>query len=227
MLEPDAHELPITFIIAGSHSFRQKLIKLHTDSLFCSLMNTNLGRLAPENIWRALVKGGRELEFGRQGQIVYRSRNAKTSRPWFVVVSGKLRVSVDTDFGEKDNDVANEHGKEEAPSELYEISTGDVFGGYWIAGNRPPVEVSHVLVEAMEASRVLELSGELLATLLKEDAETANLLLSRMGGNGPLMHFLPALPLSCFRQSRRCSISARIDCIRTFRVGRTRLGADR
>ena len=172
----------MTFLIAGSNSFRQKLIKLRTDSLFCSVMNTNLGQLVPEKVWRALLKGGRELEFIRQGQTVYVSRQAQATRQWFAVIEGKLRVSVDIKLEENLENHTEELEGGDNTVEHYEVSTGEIFGGYWIDEHCKPSEESHIRVETMEATKVIELSGEHLAALLKTDMETSKLLLSRMAG---------------------------------------------
>ena len=170
-------------LISGSNSFRQKIIKLRTDSLFCSVMNTSLAQLAPDTVWRALLKGGREIEVRKQGQVVYISRKAQASRQWFVVLEGKFRVIVDTESEEQENDSPEDIiVDEEKDVEAFEISTGEVFGGYWIAPSSQPGEVSHVRVKAMESSKILELSGEHLTNLLKDDGGIANMLLSRMGG---------------------------------------------
>ena len=181
-LESDPQELPMTFLISGSSSFRQRLIKLRTDSIFCSLMNTSLGQLAPDSVWRELLTGGKELEFGKQGQIVYESRKAQASKQWYVVVTGKLRVTLDIEQEAHEHDSPRESGDELIDVEQYEISAGDVFGGYCIAVNCNPTDVKHVRVETLESSKILELSGEYLTNLLKENGEIASLLLSRMGG---------------------------------------------
>ena len=200
----DAFNLPITFLISGSASLRHRLIKLRTDSLFCSLMNTSLRQLAPENIWRSLLKGGRELEYCKQGQIVYESRKAQTSRQWYVVVLGSVQIFVDKQNEENLPDCRVEGREEEDKEERYEIFAGEVFGGFWISEKTQTREAEHVLVKTTaESSRLLELSGEKLEILLKDHSEIASLLLSRMGGK-TLVHNTLDLIVIFYRYYASC-----------------------
>ena len=147
-------------------------------------MSTSLGQLAPDTVWRELLKGGRELEFGKPGHIVYESRKAEATRQWYVVVMGKVRVSVDKEQEEKDLDGPDDGGEEE-DEEKFDIDSGEVFGGYWITENSQISDVSHIRVRTLEATKILELSGEELVKMMKEEGAIVTALLSRMGGKKP------------------------------------------
>ena len=170
--------VPMSYLLAGSQSLRQKLLKLNTDSAYCALVNTALGGLASESAWKALCKGSKEKEFLRPGQQIFLSRSEEKSKAWFAVISGKLRVTLDT----KANDDSEGEEIEETAVDHFDIGPGDIFGGYNIAESLTKGEdADHIKIETLDATRIVELDGQRLEALAKEDEIIAGQLMSRLG----------------------------------------------
>ena len=169
-VESDPPFLPLPFLLAGSENFRQKLLRLRTDPIFCTLMTSTLSSFISEEQIRILAKGGKEREISRVGIKVFSSRKDADAKGWFYIVSGKLKVSLDSGSSFSD----------ETAVESYEIGPGEYFGGFGIL----PRETgwSHIIFETIEPSRLLELSGENLALFFQRFEFNGKRLLSTMGG---------------------------------------------
>jgi hypothetical protein len=168
--ENDITYLPLPFLIAGSESFRQKLLKLPTDPIFCTLMTSNLSSFIPEEQIRALSKGGKEREIFRIGVKLFSSQKDVNPNNWAFIVSGKLRVSIDSSTSFSN----------EAVLESYELGPGECFGGFGILKHESVW--SHVVIETIEPSKVLELQGESLVNFVEKYEVIGKRLLSMMGG---------------------------------------------
>ena len=163
--------LPIGFLIAGSDAFRQKLLKMDTDPIFCNLMMSNLSSYISEKGIRTLSRNGKEREISRLRHKVFSSRSSDDKKRWSYIVSGKLKVSLDTSLP----------FSEEAVSDSFEIGAGEYFGGFGIQ-NTDEV-YSHIVIETTETTKLLELSGEILEDFVRDHEETGRQLMSLMGGN--------------------------------------------
>ena len=168
--ENDPSCLPLPFLIAGSESFRQKLLKLPTDTIFCTLMTSNLSSFIPEEQIRALSKGGKEREISRIGVKLFSSQKDADPNNWAFIVSGKLKVSIDP----------SSSFSNEATLESYEIGPGESFGGFGILKHESVW--SHVVIETIEPSKILELQGEALVHFVDKYEVLGKRLLSMMGG---------------------------------------------
>jgi hypothetical protein len=166
--------LPLPFLIAGSEAFRQKLLKLETDPIFCTLMTSNLSSFISSEQMRILAKGGNERELSRIGVKIFTSKADDDSRRWFFILSGKLKVSLDSSLP----------FNEETETETFEIGAGEYFGGYGIEKHEPGW--SHIVVETLEVSKILELQGSCLDLFYNKHQGTAKKLLARMGGESKL-----------------------------------------
>jgi hypothetical protein len=167
--------LPLPFLIAGSEAFRQKLLKLETDPIYCNLMTSSLKSFISGEQMRILAKGGKEREMSRIGIKTFSSRADQDSRRWFYILAGKLKVSLDSSlpFGD------------ETEQESFEIGAGEYFGGFGIQKHEPGW--SHVIVETLEATKVLELQGSCLDVFYNKHESCAKKLLARMGGKSPYL----------------------------------------
>jgi CRP-like cAMP-binding protein len=162
--------ISVVSLIAGSDSFRNHLIKLKTDPIFCSLMQSSLASfISPQNI-RELALGGKEFEITRLGTVVYTSRECKKCI-WYILISGKLKVTLDT----------QSQGREAKDVPHCELNSGEIFGGYGILPSSP--DTVHVKIETMQASKFIELSGERLNELVNRIPETGERLMSMMAGD--------------------------------------------
>ena len=160
--------ISVTALIAGSNSFRQHLLQLKTDSIYCSLMQSSLHSILSSSNIRFLAKDGKEIEISRSGSSVYVSKQNRTGI-WYVLVSGKLKIRLDR----SSMDVLEEGLQ-------YELNPGEIFGGY---GIQEVANEMDVVIETAQASKFIELSGELLNEFCKEHPVDAVRLLSMMGGN--------------------------------------------
>ena len=163
--------IPLPFLIAGSETFRQKMLRLETDSIFCSLMMSGLGSFISSEQMRILAKGGKEKEMSRVGIKTFSSKQDDDVRRWFFILSGKLKVSLDLSalpFGD------------EAAEESFEIGVGEYFGGFGI--QKHEAGWSHIIVETKEATKLIELQGACLEAFSNKYESSAKILLARMGG---------------------------------------------
>jgi hypothetical protein len=163
--------ISVVSLIAGSDSFRNHLEKLKTDPIFCALMKSNFATFIPPSNVRELAVDGKEIEITRLGAVVYSSRECKKCT-WYVLLSGKLKVSLD----------AQSKNEEEAPH--CELNAGDVFGGYGIQPDT--ADTVHVKIETMQASKFIELSGERLGEFVHHAPEIGARLMSMMSGDSEL-----------------------------------------
>ena len=163
------HRVTILALIAGSDSFRQCLLKLKTDPIYCSLMQSSLATFLSSSKIRFLSQGGKEVEISRIGAAIYISRECK-SRAWYVLISGQLCVSLDDLL------------QNEAESVRYELHPGEIFGGYGIQESSKDAEPTHIKIWTMQASKYIELSGKRLSEFMQQDSESGRRLLSLMSG---------------------------------------------
>ena len=165
--EPEAH-VSIIALMAGSHSFRQNLLKLQTDPIYCAMMQSSLATIVSSSKIRHLAQEGKEIEISRVGTIVYASRQSKTY-VWCILLSGKLKVTLD---GLSQND---DEGLE------YELSPGEAFGGYGLL--QDSADTTHIKIESIQASKYIELSDERLREFVNQEPAAAAQLLSKMAGS--------------------------------------------
>jgi hypothetical protein len=166
--ETQETEISVVSLIASSDSFRNHLGKLKTDPIFCALMQSHIAAFIPQSNIRELAIDGREIEITRLGAIVYTSRELKKCT-WYVLLSGKLRVSLDSPF----------HNGDDVPQ--CELNSGEVFGGYGI--QQDTADTVHVKIETMQSSKFIELSGDHLCELLHSAPEIGARLMSMMAGS--------------------------------------------
>jgi hypothetical protein len=164
--EPEAH-VSIIALLAGSHSFRQNLLKLQTDSIYCAMMQSSLVTFVSSSKIRHLAQEGKEIEISRVGTVVYVSRQSKTYT-WCILLSGKLKVTLD-ELSQNDDD-----------SLQYELNPGEVFGGYGF--QQDSADTTHIKIETIQASKYIELSDERLNEFVNQEPAAAAQLLSRMAG---------------------------------------------
>ena len=173
--EEDDHELQagvsIISLVAGSETLRKLLLKLKTDSIYCALEKSCLGLFLPSASIRSLAQGGKEIEISRTGAEVYSSRKSKTCA-WYALISGKLKVRID-ELSDNEMDATD--------SPHFELHPGEVFGGYGISPGS--TETVHVIFEAMEQCKYIELSDVQLKRFVDHHPELAAPLLARLGGD--------------------------------------------
>ena len=163
--------LPLPFLIAGSETFRQKLLKLETDTIFCNLMMSSLSSYISEREIRVLSRNGKEREISRLGHKIFSSKLADDKKQWSYIVSGKLKVSLDSSASLYSEDMENE---------FFELGPGEYFGGFGILESVSAYP--HIIVETKEATKLLELSGDMLEDFVRENEHNGKRLMSRMGG---------------------------------------------
>ena len=161
------NRVSVIALIAGSESFRQHLLKLKTDSIYCGLMQSNLATFLSSSNIRFLAQGGKEIEITRIGTCVYTSRESKICT-WYVLISGKLSVRLD------------ELSPSEDDSSQFELNPGEVFGGYGI--QQESSDQVHVKIDTVQSSKLIELSDERLSEFSQQEPEAATRLLSMMAG---------------------------------------------
>ena len=162
--------LPLPYLIAGSEMFRQKLLKLETDSIYCTLMMSSLSSFISEEQIRLLSSEGTEREISRIGHKIFSSKLADSKKRWSYIVSGKLKVSLDSSSPFADD----------TENDFFEIGAGEYFGGFGIL--KPEIEWSHVVIETREMTKLLELNGENLEAFVHKYEDKGKQLMSRMGG---------------------------------------------
>jgi hypothetical protein len=162
--------LPLPFLIAGSEAFRHKLLKLETDPIFCTLMMSSLSSFISEEQIRLLSRGGTEREVSRVGHKIFSSKLADSKKRWSYVVSGKLKVSLDSSSPFVDD----------SENDFFEIGAGEYFGGFGIL--KPEIELSHIVIETREMTKLLELNGDNLEAFVHKYEDKGKQLMSRMGG---------------------------------------------
>ena len=160
-------DVSILAIIAGSAKLRQQFSKLKTDPIFCALMNSILNTFVPTAQIRKIAECGKEIDILRPGSMVYDSKNC-TKGVWFVLVAGKLKIS------KYDEEPAENNAQ-------YEIYPGEIFGGYGIAGSHKNSDLVHVRIEALQASKLIEIGKTNIADLNAQQEVFAKLM-SMMAG---------------------------------------------
>ena len=175
-----------TAVVASSEMFRQRIMTMDTDEVFCDLSSARAMRGFPEARLRVLAQGGRKRNVAKGevfgglpaaataptptslastavGRSESTSGGPKAHAPWFVVLSGGLVVEEDP-----------QHLEERSCSEL---GPGDVFGGFAVlAGTASPFAV-----RVVRGGLILELSGENLVELQADDPALARALALMMG----------------------------------------------
>ena len=163
--EDDFTWVRVSSLIAGSDTFRNTILKLYTDPIYCALFDTKLADLVSMADLKRLSKGGRLVEASRIGSIVYSSK--KCEMEWFVLISGKLKVNLDANICDPSDQA------------VHEIIEGNMFGGCGLLAeeeNRRPFEI-----EVIQPCTFVELSGEHLKTLVDENEHSGMLVLSFLG----------------------------------------------
>ena len=179
-----------TAVVAASEVFRQRIMSLDTDEVFCDLCSARALRSTPESRLRALAHGGRKRNVAK-GEIFGGSSASgergggghdttttavaaaaaaaaagsgqRRRRSWFVLLSGAMVVDEDP-----------QHLEERLCTEL---GPGDIFGGYEaLTGAASPFGV-----RVVRGGLILELECEGLANLRVEDPALARALGVAMG----------------------------------------------
>ncbi len=161
--------LSLVSLIAGSESFRNRLGKLKTDPIFCSLMQSSLADFMSSSNIRELAADGKEIEITRVGAKVYASREC-TKCIWYVLLSGKLKVTKDSMQQEQDGDDVSH----------VELNSGEIFGGYGLQLDSP--DLVHVKIETMQSSKIIELNGGRLGEFVHRIPDIGSRLMSMMAG---------------------------------------------
>jgi CRP-like cAMP-binding protein len=162
-------KVPISLLIAGSDLFRQVILGIPTDPVYCALEGSSLAILVSRDQLRALSQGGREVREARTGSIVYSSTDRR--QQWFVLISGTLRLTLES---------ATLHdGGGEGRSSL--ILQDEVFGGFDLLEDGAE-ESDRFEVEVLEPCHLVELAGEALEQLMDQDQETATDIYDVLGG---------------------------------------------
>ena len=159
----------LTALLAGSKKLRTYLSNLKTDPIFCSLMDSEITNFASMAQIRLFAEVGKVVEVERIGSMVYDSKTCKKGM-WYVVISGKLKVSRYGD-DETDDDYIPQH----------ELSSGEIFGGFGL--NNDTKDVVHIKIETLQPSKYLEMSETVLTDLENEHSEVFGQLMSRMAGD--------------------------------------------
>ena len=90
--EESPKELKVSFLIAGSETFRKMVLTLVTDPIYCALVNTHLADLVSPKQLKLLSRGATEVKIGDIGSTLYSTKAC--NQEWFVLISGKLRIKV-------------------------------------------------------------------------------------------------------------------------------------
>ncbi len=162
--------LPLKYLIAGSETFRASLLSLRTDAVFCCMIESVISNFVTPHHLLKLAEGGKEIQEHKIGDVIYSSRKIKDG-VWYILSSGRLKVSLD-----------DLQGKKEEAME-FELTAGEIFGGFCIASCKEGVIPGHIKVRTVQPCNLVELQGHHLKTLLKEDPDSAGKLLLMMGGN--------------------------------------------
>ena len=101
---------------------------------------------------------------------MFSSKKDHDSKNWFYIVSGKIKVSLDTStsFGD------------ETSTESFEIGPGEYFGGFGLI--KRDGQWPHMVFDTLEATKLLELQGDGLELFLRRFETNGRRLLSMMGG---------------------------------------------
>jgi len=150
--------LPISYLIAGSEAFRQTLLNLPIDRIYCAILDTSLAGLMSPSQLRSIARAAREIKEDSIGSVVYSSKTCKQN--WFVLLSGKLILKQENKLETtKEND------------ERFHILKGEIFGGYdFFEEDADPF---HFRMEVLEPCCLVEFSGEVLEKILDYDPDTA------------------------------------------------------
>jgi len=155
-----ATEFPVHCLLAGSDRFRQMILKLTTDPIYCALVKTHLVNYVSRTSIKELAKSARELEYSRVGKKVYSSLEGHSN--WYVLLSGKLKATL-----ESDDEIST-----------VDITDNMIFGGYH-AGDTG----EHLTVEILQPSKLIELGWEALEALAEEDKKSSSMLMSILGSS--------------------------------------------
>ena len=166
-LEEEIQEkgLKVSFLIGGSEKFRQLILKLVTDPIYCALVNTHLADLVSPKQLKVLSRGIVDIKTAEVGATIYSTKTC--NQEWFVLISGKLHINIDNSSNENST-VLNE-----TPNEEFEIWKGEIFGGFDFFENDPD-PYAHFDVAVLEPCQFIELKGNVLEELLEEDPDVAN-----------------------------------------------------
>jgi CRP-like cAMP-binding protein len=150
-------EFPVSFLIAGSESFRQCLLNLPIDRMYCSILDSALVNFMSLSQLRSIARTAREIKEDRIETVIYSSRTCK--QEWYVLLSGKLILrpeQQDSSFDEKDG--------------RFHIMKGEIFGGYDFFEESDPF---HFKIFVLEPCTIVEFNGDVLEKILDYDPETA------------------------------------------------------
>jgi hypothetical protein len=164
--EPNV-SLPVKYLVAGSDAFRSTLLSLQLDPIYCAMMESVLSRFVSPEQLRGLAKGGVEMQESGIGVVVYASKKCG-SDAWYILTSGTLKVSLD------------DSGMDQSESSSFEITAGEIFGGYNIALCESVP--AHIRVKTVQPVNMIRLQGQNLQELMKTDLEAAGKVLLMMGG---------------------------------------------
>ena len=167
--------IPIMYVVAGSEILREHILSLDTDPVFCSLIKTGLADLVDHFQLKKLSTVARIVESPRVGRIIYTS--SLQSNEWFVLLSGKLKVSFEEpleetqDSREKRPEAKSKNKRVESlePEFIRMMQAGDVFGGFSIVSEH--YEVPHVKVEVASESCFVVFEAGDLAELVSDDGD--------------------------------------------------------
>jgi hypothetical protein len=154
----DSSRLPISYLIAGSEAFRQTLLNLPIDRIYCAILDTSLAGLMSPSQLRSIARTAREIKEDTIGNVVYSSKTCKQN--WFVLLSGKLILKHENKLElNTEND------------ERFQILKGEILGGYdFFEEDADPL---HFRIEVLEPCCLVEFSGEVLEKILDYDPDTA------------------------------------------------------
>jgi CRP-like cAMP-binding protein len=171
-----------TAVVAASEVFRQRIMSLDTDEVFCDLSSSRAMRRVPESRLRSLARHGRKRNVAKGEKFCGHSPDKGTAshdvstlsgikassgqlrrEPWYVLLSGAMIVEEDP-----------KHLEERRYNEL---GPGDIFGGFeTLSGNASPFAL-----RVTRGGLILELEWEGLKTLRTEDPALAQELSTAMG----------------------------------------------
>ena len=170
----DQSQLPISFLVAGSESFRQTLINLPIDRIYCAILDTTLANLMSPSQLRSIARTAREIKEERIESVIYSSRTCK--QEWYVLLTGKLVLRPEKiDNGVNEND------------EKFQILKGEIFGGYDFFEEE--ADPYHFQIVVLEPCTIIEFSGEVLEKILDYDPDTATDVYDMLGINEILYKF--------------------------------------
>ena len=163
--EVDVIGIPVSALIAGCTTFRQAILNLKTDPIYCALLETGLSHLLSKAQLKTISQHSRELRFDRVGTLVYSSK--KCNQEWYVLLSGRLKFKPE----KKDTTLS---------INSFEIYQGEMFGGYDFFDSDSQVD-THFEIEVVQPCVVIEINGSVLENLLDDDPDIASDILDVLG----------------------------------------------